>query len=103
MNLRNRVVRLENRRAPEQDIEVLLSAWLSDEPVRYKSMHLGRKDIQPEVPEYTESGEIAFQSYRTCKPTHRSPVYHAKGSSLSLCMRLATVIGLPNILPIITR
>ena len=51
MNLRNRVVRLEDRRAPEQDIEVLLPAWLSDEPVRYKSMHLGSKDIKPEVPE----------------------------------------------------
>ena len=55
MSLRNRVVRLENRRVPEQDIEVLLPAWLSDEPVRYKSMYLGRKDIKPEVPEYIES------------------------------------------------
>ena len=54
MSLRNRVIRLENRRVPEQDIVVLLPAWLSDEPVHYKSMHLGRKDIKPEAPEYIE-------------------------------------------------
>ena len=54
MKLRNRIIKLENKRTQEQEVEVFLLAWLSPEPVRYKSMHLGRKDIKPEVSVYIE-------------------------------------------------
>ena len=52
--LEKRIKELEQRRAPEQTVTVLLPDWLSPESIVFESEHFGTVDIKPEIPSYIQ-------------------------------------------------